>query len=112
MNEQNHMVQQKEKQTQSAERTLYPIGSVVRFKEWEQTLMIYGRMQVDSDTLAIWDYVACYYPHGNISKDSNVFFNHEDISELVYKGYENEQELEFRQMLLEQIPSDKNETKA
>jgi len=30
--------------------TLLQIGSVVRFKTWEQPLMIYGRKQEDSKT--------------------------------------------------------------
>ena len=55
------------------EETLLPIGSVVRFKNWEQLVMIYGRKQMDSKTKEEWDYVACYYPIGNISTEYNLF---------------------------------------
>lgn len=82
---------------------LLPIGSVVKFKDWNQTLMIYGRMQNDSKTLKRWDYVACFYPHGNLDKESNIFFNHKDISEVVFKGYVNEEEIAFRDALVEGI---------
>lgn len=82
---------------------LLPIGSVVKFKDWNQTLMIYGRMQNDSKTRKRWDYVACFYPHGNLDKDSNIFFNHKDISEVVFKGYVNEEEIAFRDALVEGI---------
>ena len=53
--------------------TLLPIGSVVKFKTWEQPLMIYGRKQEDSKTKETWDYVACYYPIGNVSTEYNMF---------------------------------------
>ena len=33
---------------QNLELELLPIGSVVKFKTWEQPLMIYGRKQEDS----------------------------------------------------------------
>lgn len=96
-----------EKHTQEGrerrETRLLPIGSVVKFKDWDQTLMIYGRMQNDSKTLKRWDYVACFYPHGNLTKDSNIFFNHKDISEVVFTGYVNEEEIAFREALLEGI---------
>ncbi|NMO97809.1 DUF4176 domain-containing protein [Paenibacillus lemnae] len=82
---------------------LLPIGSVVTFKDWNQTLMIYGRMQNDSKNGKRWDYVACFYPHGNINAESNVFFNHKDISKVVFKGYVNEEEHKFRELLLEGI---------
>ncbi|GAE05003.1 DUF4176 domain-containing protein [Paenibacillus sp. JCM 10914] len=77
------------------EQQLLPIGSVVKFKDWDQTLMIYGRMQNDSNTRKRWDYVACFYPHGNLTKDSNIFFNHNDISDIVFMGYVNEEEVTF-----------------
>lgn len=85
------------------EQQLLPIGSVVKFKEWDQTLMIYGRMQNDSKTLKRWDYVACFYPHGNLTKDSNIFFNHQDISEVVFTGYINDDEIAFRDALIKGI---------
>ncbi|EGG35014.1 MULTISPECIES: DUF4176 domain-containing protein [Paenibacillus] len=90
-------------QHEQTEQKLLPIGSVVKFKDWDQTLMIYGRMQNDSKTLKRWDYVACFYPHGNLTADSNIFFNHKDISEIVFTGYVNEEEIAFRDALLEGI---------
>ena len=59
--------------TEREKETLLPIGSVVRFKNWEQLVMIYGRKQMDSKTKEEWDYVACYYPIGNISTEYNLF---------------------------------------
>lgn len=51
--------------------------------------MIYGRKQGNSKTKKTWDYVACYYPIGNISTEYNMFFYHEYISEVIFTGYIN-----------------------
>ncbi|KAB2482794.1 DUF4176 domain-containing protein [Bacillus cereus] len=75
------------------------MGSVVKFKTWEQPLMIYGRKQEDSKTKEIWDYVACYYPIGNVSTEYNMFFNHEYISEVIFTGYIIGDEIKLREDL-------------
>ena len=49
--------------------TLLPIYSVVRFKTWEQPLMKIRRFK----TKETWEYIACYYPIGNISTEYNMF---------------------------------------
>ncbi len=82
---------------QNLELELLPIGSVVKFKTWEQPLMIYGRKQEDSKTKETWGYVACYYPIGNVSTEYNMFFNHEYISEVIFTGYINEDEIKLRE---------------
>ncbi|EOG8708881.1 DUF4176 domain-containing protein [Bacillus paranthracis] len=78
--------------TKIEKEILLPIDSVVRFKNWEQIVMIYGRKQLDSRTKEERDYVACYYPIGNISTEYNLFFNHEHVSEIVFIGYINDEE--------------------
>ncbi|HDR6298795.1 MULTISPECIES: DUF4176 domain-containing protein [Bacillus] len=77
-----------------------PIGSVVLIEEINQPLMIYGRKQQQADN-KLWDYVSCPYPHGNLSKEYNVFFNHNQIIHLLFKGFETEDELELRSKLSE-----------
>ncbi|MFK4432520.1 Uncharacterized protein BCZB5J_06359 [Bacillus cereus] len=51
--------------------------------------MIYGRKQGQVNGNKMWDYVSCPYPHGNLSKEYNVFF----------KGFETVEELELRNKL-------------
>lgn len=85
--------------TEVEKETLLPIGSVVRFKSWEQLVMIYGRKQMDSKIKEEWDYVACYYPIGNISTEYNLFFNHEHVSEIVFTGYINDEEIKLSEDL-------------
>ncbi|PGZ06050.1 hypothetical protein COE30_22305 [Bacillus cereus] len=43
--------------------------------------------------------LACYYPIGNISTEYNMFFNHEHISEVIFTGYVNEDEMKLREDL-------------
>ncbi|GAB3790423.1 DUF4176 domain-containing protein [Virgibacillus kimchii] len=48
----------------------------------------------------MWDYVACPYPQGHLSDDTNVFFNHERITDIIFKGFESEGELILRKKIL------------
>ena len=88
---------------QNLELELLPIGSVVMFKDWEHPLMVYGRRQMDSETKTTWDYVCCYFPHGNISSEYNFFLNHEDISSVLHLGFINETELEFQKLFKKKL---------
>lgn len=49
--------------------------------------------------IGIWDYVACSYPQGHIGDETNVFFQHEQIVHVVFKGLETEGEIELRKRL-------------
>ena len=77
-----------------------PIGTVITIYGLEQKVMIYGRKQQQSKEKKIWDYVGCLYPYGNLSKDYNVFFDHIQIEEILFTGYENEEELSLRKELI------------
>ncbi|PRT08298.1 hypothetical protein C6356_08075 [Bacillus wiedmannii] len=74
--------------------------AMISIEEINQPLMIYGRKQQQADN-KLWDYVSCSYPHGNLSKEYNVFFNHNQIIHLLFKGFETEDELELRIKLSE-----------
>ncbi|MEG1880305.1 MAG: DUF4176 domain-containing protein [Oscillospiraceae bacterium] len=65
----------------------YPIGTVVTLRDGERPIMIYGRKQVQADTNSIWDYVACIYPEGNINDEFTVFFQQEEIENVLHMGY-------------------------
>ncbi|MBM7643967.1 hypothetical protein JOD45_000158 [Scopulibacillus daqui] len=81
---------------------LLPIGSVVYLKDIDkQEVMIYGRKQKRENESKIWDYVGCPYPQGNISKDYNIFFDHNQILKVIFKGYETESEIQLRRKLVE-----------
>lgn len=66
---------------------LLPIGSVVTLKEGTKKLMIYGRVQFNSDTDTAYDYLGCFYPEGNIGEEYNFLFNHDDIETVHFIGF-------------------------
>lgn len=73
-------------------KDLLPIGSVVMLKDAEKPLMIYGIKQLDTDNPEVeYDYIGVLYPEGNIGSDFQYLFNHDDIEEIQFKGYETEQ---------------------
>jgi len=72
-------------------RELLPIGSVVRLKGAEKCLMIFGIRQTDNKAKREYDYVAVMYPEGNLGENLRFMFDHNDIEEIVFKGYENEE---------------------
>ncbi|MCM3761165.1 DUF4176 domain-containing protein [Alkalihalobacillus oceani] len=80
---------------------LLPVGSVVTVKFLDQAVMIYGRKQEQGEKQKIWDYVACPYPQGHLSNDTNVFFDRDQIETVVFKGLETEGELLLRERLKE-----------
>lgn len=79
-----------------------PIGTVVLLHEGEKTLMIYGRMQIHGDADTMYDYVACLYPEGNIDNEYTYVFNHDQIREVVFLGYVNDEEAKFLTFLEEE----------
>jgi len=78
-----------------------PIGSVVVLKEGNKKIMIYGRRQMAADSGEIYDYVACFYPEGNISPEYTFMFNHGEVGEIVFRGYADKDEEQFANMLNE-----------
>ena len=77
-----------------------PIGTVVKTTRMDKTLMIYGRRQHSSLKDENYDYVAVLFPEGNISSKFNYFFNADEITEIVFKGFVNEDEIDFQDKVL------------
>lgn len=78
---------------------LLPIGTVVKLEEIPQALMIYGRMQQQGDKEVVWDYVACPYPQGHLSDETNVFFHHSQVHEVIFHGFVSEGEKLMREKI-------------
>ena len=76
-----------------------PIGSVVLLHNGTKKIMIYGRKQLSQNDNKEYDYVACLFPEGNINENYTFLFNQENIREVVFRGYENEEEREFQKLL-------------
>lgn len=81
-------------------KELLPIGSVVLLKDGEKKLMISGIMQTDDGGKGQeYDYLGVLYPEGHIGDQFQYLFNHDDISEIFFRGYEDEERNDFLQKL-------------
>lgn len=81
-------------------KDLLPIGSIVLLKDGEKRLMICGVMQSDVDRGGKeYDYMGVLYPEGHIGTDFQYLFNNEDIDEIVFEGYHDEERTEFLKKL-------------
>lgn len=74
---------------------LLPIGSVVLLENAKKSLMIFGVKQSDLETDIEYDYIGVLYPEGNMGTESQFLFNHADIREVLFRGYETEERADF-----------------
>ena len=88
---------------------LLPIGTVVLLKESTKRLMIYGRLQREVDGSRVWDYIACLYPEGNINADHSYLFDNDQIESVFFVGCQDEEEMRYRQYLLDTAEQVRNE---
>lgn len=72
-------------------KELLPIGSVVLLKEGKKRVMIFGVKQTNQETGIEYDYISVLYPEGNIGENGQYLFNHENIEEIYFRGYEDEE---------------------
>lgn len=71
---------------------ILPIGSVVKIRNVNQLVMIFGYLQKSTGMPdQIVDYVAVPYPSGNINLLTQYGFQMTDITEVIFEGYRNEQ---------------------
>ncbi len=82
---------------------MLPIGSVVILKGGSKTLMVFGRKQMSTLNNKVWDYLACFYPEGSIGPEYCFLFNEEDIDEVVFRGYSDENNINFEKQLINNI---------
>ncbi|KAA6449542.1 DUF4176 domain-containing protein [Bacillus swezeyi] len=83
---------------------LLPIGSIVLLEGGTKRLMIYGRKQIMvSNNPKMFDYIGVFYPEGYIDPEHAFAFNHSDIEKVIFEGYQDEEEIEFQQVLAESV---------
>ena len=81
---------------------LLPIGSVVLLQGGTKKLMIIGLKPVAQEKPDdIYDYIGVLYPEGFLSNEYNFLFNHDDICDVVFVGYDNIERKNFIQALSE-----------
>ena len=67
---------------------LLPIGSVVRIKDVDKSIMIFGVKQKNLESEEVFDYIGVPFPEGNIGSEYQLFFNHKNIAEVRFLGVE------------------------
>ena len=92
------------------ENMLLPIGTVVSLKGGNKKLMITSFWVSDEETDERYDYCGVLYPEGMLDSSMHYLFNIEDIVEVHYLGYFNEEEEEFKRVLYEEIRKSNKES--
>lgn len=86
------------------EEKYLPIGTVVLLKGAEKRIMITGFASMSPETGDnIFDYSGCVYPEGFLNYNEVCVFNHNQIERVFYKGYVDQEEIEFKKNLVEQL---------
>ena len=84
-------------------KNMLPIGSVIRAEGGERYLMICGRIVCSEDSDTIYDYCGCLYPEGITGSDNMFFFNRDAIEQILFIGFQDPQEIEYRTEILENL---------
>ena len=77
-------------------KKLLPLGSIVYLEEGTVPLAIivvssFVQKEETGEKLYYFDYAGTPYPQGLIDEEELYYFHHENISEVVFEGYKNEQ---------------------
>lgn len=79
---------------------ILPIGTVVSLLGEGKKIMIIGVKQKAEDvTDHVYDYLGVLYPEGFVGENYTILFDHEDINDIYFIGYENEEQSVFSLML-------------
>ena len=76
---------------------LLPAGSIVLLNGGKKRIMITGVLPTQKER--VYDYTGVAYPEGEFAGCMHFLFNHEDIQEIIYKGFEDEQRKVFVTLL-------------
>lgn len=77
-----------------------PVGSVVLLKGGKKRTVIMGILQYNVEKKdKVYDYLGVPYPHGYMGEGTSFLFNHSDIEEVVFRGYEDEERDRMLEML-------------
>lgn len=86
---------------------LLPVGSVVLLKGGIKKVVVMGIKQASVENPNTeYDYVGVMYPEGYLGSETLFLFNHDDINDVVFKGYENPEREEFIAKVEELLASD------
>ncbi len=88
-----------------------PIGSVVLLSGGTKKIMITGFCSIaEENQEKIYDYCGCIYPEGYLSSDEICLFDHDQIAEICFVGFEDDEEKEFKENLVDVVKEFENST--
>ena len=77
-----------------------PVGSVVLLEGGKKKTIIMGILQMDAETPErVYDYLGVPYPEGYLGQGASYLFDHSDIAQLVYCGYNDAERQGFMQSI-------------
>lgn len=80
-------------------KELLPAGSVVLLKGGIKKTLIIGMFQIVEDHPGeVYDYIGVPYPEGYMGANNVYVFQHEDINDIIFKGYTNPERDDFISM--------------
>lgn len=83
------------------EKNILPIGSVVKIKDLEKKVMIFGYLQkCGVEHVKTVDYVGVPYPEGNIGPYAQIGFQRYDIEEVIFEGYKTDEFLPWAERIV------------
>lgn len=83
-----------------AEEEILPIGSVVLLEGGTKKLMIIGHLSINGEKKGkVYDYMGVLYPEGFLGEGTACMFDHDKITEVFFRGYENEENESFKKVI-------------
>ena len=81
-------------------KELLPVGSVVLLQGATKKTIIAGILQMkEDDPTQVYDYLGFPYPEGFMGQGSSYLFHHEDINDVVFRGYDNPERAGFLEFM-------------
>lgn len=81
-----------------------PIGSIVLLNEGSKKLMITGFCTIPEESPEeVYDYCGCLYPEGVLSSDETYVFDHNQIKNVLFIGYEDDEQKQFHEKLIDTV---------
>jgi hypothetical protein len=84
-------------------KDMLPCGSIVQLTEGEHLVMICGRVVLAEGNDHIFDYMGCFYPDGISGADNMLFFDRGAIERVVFIGFQDEDEIDYRSEVLDKL---------
>ncbi len=82
----------------SDKKTYLPLGSIVKLKNGKKKVMISGFCLTASNG-KLYDYCGYLYPEGVIGNNKIGMFDHDQIEEVIFMGYSDDEDKAFKELL-------------